>query len=952
MHRDIASLPPAFDPVMAADAIDEVLNGAAASLPENRMERARALVAALAGNSPYLARALKVHADLLPGLIADGPDLPVRREMEALAKEAPQAASVEALMRRLRLAKGRLALLIAAADIAGDWSLARVTKALSDFADLALGLALSRLLRERVEAGDLADENGVFILGMGKLGAHELNYSSDIDLIILYDEEIVRYQGRKSLAECMTRLARDLVRIMEARTAEGYVFRTDLRLRPDPGATAPALPVGAAETYYQSVALSWERAAMIKARPVAGDAEAGRNFLERLSPFVWRRSLDYAAIADIHAIKARIHSHHGHRGIDLPGQDIKLGPGGIREIEFFAQILQLVHGGRERGLRVRDTLGALDRLVAGGRIAAAVRDDLADSYIFLRTLEHRLQMVDDAQTHCLPEGDAGLRRIANFCGLDGREALAAVLRRHLERTRRHYADLLPEREDGEERLEGAALAGRLESLGYKDVESAAAIVERWRLGRYRALRTARARGLLEATLPALLEAFSATAEPDQGFARFDKFLSQVPAGIQLFALFQANPSLFRLVARILGMAPALAEHLARRAQLLDGILDPDFFAPLPGREALADDFGAAMARARNYEETLDIARRWTDDLRFRIGVQTLEAIADAREAGEALCDLADVVIERLLEAVDEDYARRHGRFPGGALAVVAMGKFGGRELSPGSDLDLVLLYEVEGEATQSAGAKPLAPSRYFSGLGQAFLTAVTARTAEGRLWEVDTRLRPSGNAGPLVVTLATFADYYSGTAWTWEHMALTRARVVAAPRWLADRLRKTISGTLTRGHDPDALRPAVADMRQRLRKQFGSDNLWNIKHVAGGFVDLEFAVQYLLLREGAKHPEIFAPRLDDCIDRLVAVGALDEVTGAQMKRGHALLHAVQAMLRLTLDGPSDETTFSPDLRAALARAAGEPDFAAARNKLLEVEADLAAICRDIVDPEP
>lgn len=926
-------------------------------------EDARALIVAMAGNSPYLARLIERHPVLAADLLRMAPEDCLKTACAPLNSARADIPPVEPLMRLMRVAKEQVALITAAADIAGAWTLQQVTRALSDFADLALSLALARLVHDRIEAGDLAptpghaprpslavlEKSGLFLLGMGKLGAHELNYSSDIDLIALYDEEIARPAGRRPLSETMIRIVRDLVRIIESRTADGYVFRTDLRLRPDPGATAVALSVGAAETYYQSVALNWERAAMIKARVVAGDLEAGADYLARLSPFVWRRTLDYAAIEDIHAIKDQIHRHHGHKGILLPGFDVKLGPGGIREIEFHAQINQLIAGGREPDLRVRGTLEALARLVACGRVDPSVRDDLGAAYVFLRTVEHRLQMIADAQIHSLPADESGLRHVALFCGFRDLDAFRDTLIGHLNRVQGHYDRLLPGDFGRRESLSPEEIETLLSEKGYASVENALAIVERWRRGRYRAMRTARARRLFEATLGPLLRAFAEMADPDKALARFDAFLAQLPQGVQLFALFQANPALFRLIGRIMGVAPALAGMLAKRPQLLDSVLDPDFFAPLPDIDSLRADLDRMLATARDYEDILDLARRWTNDIRFRLGVQALEGLADDRELSQAMTRLADVVVSRLLEEASAQYSKRHGPFPGGALAVVAMGKYGGCELSFGSDLDLVLLYEVRDPSSMSEGPRPLAPSRWFSGLGQAFITAITALMPEGRLFEVDTRLRPSGAAGPLVVTIETFAGYYREAAWTWEHMALTRARVVAAPRQMADRLRGVIADTLARGHDHGALLPAVADMRQRLAREFATDNPWNVKHVRGGMIDMEFIVQYLLLREGSSHRDIFTPRLDDCISRLAAIGALREEEAERLIAAHGLFHMIQAMLRLSLGTETDEALFSDGLKAALVHAAGMPDFAALRGRLHDALSDVRAIYSRIID---
>ena len=964
MRIDTAVLPPPCEARKADDAVDEILSGLEEPDLRHRLEDedGRALLASLAGHSTYLARLVGTHAAMMGRILAEEPSDLLAEELADLRAQAAETDSADALMRRLRLAKGRMALLVAAADVAGVWSLEQVTGALSDFADLALDLALARVVCDRIRRGDfappesgetrplpeIARESGLFVLGMGKLGAHELNYSSDIDLIVLYDDETLRYTGKRSASDCLIRMTQELVRIIDTRTGEGYVFRTDLRLRPDPGATPVALSVAAAETYYQSVAQTWERAAMIKARVVAGDFTAGEDYLARLAPFVWRRSLDFAAIEDIHALKDQIHRHHRHRPLELKGFDVKLGPGGIRTIEFFVQINQLIAGGRDERLRVRETLCALDRLVEAGWTTPEACDELARGYRFLRRLEHRLQMREDRQTHALPESEEERRAVAGFMGCDDLETFERELAGHLERVRARYAALLPREGADEESLSEEALAERLTRGGFGDPENALAIVDRWRRGRYRALRTPRARKLMENCLGGLLDAFGETAEPDAALARFDGFLAALPAGVQLFATFQSNPRLFDLIGRIMGTAPALAEGLAKRPQLIDALMEPDFFAPLPGREVLQEELDSALKRARDYQDILDIARRWTDERRFQLGVQTLEGVADIRKASESMTDLAEVSIAALLPHVEDEYAKRHGRFAGGTLGIVAMGKFGGRELSFGSDLDLVLLYEIAGETDVSDGSRPVGPARYFSGLGQALITALTAMTAEGRLWEVDTRLRPSGRAGPLVVTLETFADYYAHTAWTWEHMALTRARVVATPRDLAERIRHTTGRVLTFERDDTGLLPAVAVMRERMAREFATDNPWSVKHVRGGLVDLEFIVQYLLLREGARKPAVFAPRLDDCIDRLADAQSLSGEDAAALKSAHRLFHGIQSLLRLTIPGDPAAERFTPDLRRALARVGDAPSFEALERQLLDAEAEVRHVYERVI----
>ncbi|RMF09596.1 MAG: bifunctional [glutamine synthetase] adenylyltransferase/[glutamine synthetase]-adenylyl-L-tyrosine phosphorylase, partial [Alphaproteobacteria bacterium] len=640
-------------------------------LAETPLNRDR--LSAIFGNSPYLTRSMINNPDFVGALLEQGPDAVTAQITEDLARQVPALTDVNAVMAALRRAKTRFALAVAAADIWELWSLQEVTGHLSDFAELTLDLAVAHLLRAGMTKGELAPPEGVtdpasvpakpdlgrqsgfVVLGMGKLGARELNYSSDVDLILLFDNEVVRYTGRRSPQQFFVRLARDLVKVMQERTGDGYVFRTDLRLRPDPGATPLALSVDAAEIYYQSVGLNWERAAMIKARPVAGDLDAGRGFLERIRGFVWRKHLDFAAIDDIHAIKKQIHSHHRHGDIMVAGHDVKLGRGGIREIEFFAQIHQLIAGGREYELRVPQTLAALDALKALNRISSRDHTDLSEAYRFLRRVEHRLQMINDEQTHQIPETDEGVAHLATFLGHPSPEAFGEALLSHLARVKALYDGLLErpgvDRHDAADHaitlpadVTSPEMLKTLEDLGYGDTERIAALVEGWHFGRYRALRTPRSRDLLSRILPRLLAAFAETADPDLALTRFDDFLGKLPSGVQILSLFQANPWLLDVLAEILGKAPALAEQLARRPLLLDAVLSPEFFEPLEPSEQLRAELEQAVSRASDYQDVLDITRIWVNERKFRVGVQLLRATVDAQEAGQAFSNIADTLL--------------------------------------------------------------------------------------------------------------------------------------------------------------------------------------------------------------------------------------------------------------------------------------------------------------------
>ena len=766
---------------------------------------------------------------------------------------------------------------------------------------------------------------------MGKLGAGELNYSSDIDLIIFYDAEIARYTGKRDIGDCFIRITRDLVKVMQERTADGYVFRTDLRLRPDAGATAVAISTEAAEYYYQSVGLNWERSAMIKAAPIAGDIAAGQEFLEQIRPFVWRKHLDYAAMADVHAMKTRIHKHHGHEGIGFAGQDVKLGPGGIREVEFFVQSHQLIAGGRDPSLRDPTTLGVLKALMDGGYIDAECRDELSDAYRFLRRVEHRLQMIDDAQTHELPETNEGLERIAAFMGYADLAAFEAALRKVLATVSGHYDTLFQETlpfggisEEGAdaEKVTREEIAG----FGYKDADKVMAIIEAWQLGRYPSCRSERARDLLRNLTRPLVEAFSHTAEPDSAFIRFDEFISRLPAGVQLFSLLQANAWLLELLAEIMGSAPGLAALLGRNVLLFDAMISGDFFEELPDRNALKAEFDEALKLARDFEDVLDIIRRKVNDRRFEIGVHVLRNVIDADEAGEAQSNIAEAALLALMPSVIEEFTSKHGRIQDSEMAVIAMGKLGGRELTFTSDLDLIFVYNESEPNMQSDGKRPLFTSHYYATLSKRFINAITALTGEGRLYEVDMRLRPSGRAGPVATSTETFRKYHREHAWTWEHMALTRARPIIGPAPLLAEISDAIAAVLTKPRDKIRLLWDVADMRRRIETEYGTKDVWALKYVRGGIVDIEFICQYLQLENAAEWPDVLNPNTVQAFEQLRARDCLAAPLADALIEAGSFLIKVQGVLRLYFGDKFTPDATPVGAKRALATACGAESF--------------------------
>jgi glutamate-ammonia-ligase adenylyltransferase len=922
------------------------------------------LLASLFGNSPFLTLCSLREPDFLLSLVRLDPDATFAEVAGGLNRDLGTDPDRTVLMRRIRIAKRRAALLVALADIAGWWPLERVTGALTELAEASLRAALRFLLRATHHSGELAlphpdepeRESGLIVLGMGKLGARELNYSSDIDLIVLFDTDRVQYRGRQSPHQLFARMARDLVRLMDERTEDGYAFRTDLRLRPDPASTPPALSVLAALTYYESAGQNWERAAFIKARPVAGDIADGERFLAELRPFLWRRHLDFAAIQDIHSIKRQIQAHKGGGRIAVLGHNIKLGRGGIREIEFFAQTQQLIWGGRLPAVRVSGTCEALQALAEIGRITSEAAAEMSRAYRFLRRVEHRLQMAEDQQVHALPDDLAGLARLATFLGYPSAESFTAELLRHLSTVEAHYAHLFEEAptlsgpgnlvftgsEDDPETL------GTLRGLGYQDPSAVSAIVRGWHHGRYRSMRSQRARELMTELIPGLLAAFGRTPNPDTAVLRFDQFMERLPAGVQLLSLFYANPALLDIVAEIMGGVPRLAEQLARRPSLLDGVLGSEFFDPLPARPTLAAELGRLLDSARDTEDLLDLARRWAHDKRFQICAQILRGLLDGATAGAAFADVAESVIAELLPRVAAAHAQSHGTVPGGEMTVLGLGKLGGREMTVTSDLDLILIYDAPVTVELSDGRKPLPVSTYYMRLWQRMVNALTALTPEGLLYEVDMRLRPSGTKGPLATSFTAFRRYHAESAWTWEHMALTRARPVAGSAALADPVMAEIRRVLTSPREADRLVVDVADMRRRIADQHRRPPVWDAKHRRGGLIDIEFIAQYLQLRWGHQCPEALRQNTGTALAALGRAGVLEAGAAEELDRALARWRNVQGLLKLTVEEPFDEAAAPPALRAILARGAGAIDFERLKSDMTAAAAQVRACYSKLV----
>ncbi|MCL7465737.1 glutamine-synthetase adenylyltransferase [Phaeovulum sp. NW3] len=898
----------------------------------------RALVAGTAGCSPYLAGLIRRESDWIAQALSGTPEAALEAAFAGLDALAAPDVAPDALGAALRVAKRRVALLAALADLGGVWPLEQVTGALTRLADVAVDLALRRLVGDEIRRGklpgaspdDAARAGGMVALAMGKMGAGELNYSSDIDLICLFDETRFDPADQMEARAAFIRATRKMAAMLSDLTAEGYVFRTDLRLRPDASVTPVCISMGAAELYYEAEGRTWERAAYIKARACAGDIAAGERFLQTLTPFVWRRHLDFAAIQDAHDMRLRIRDHKGlHGPITLPGHNMKLGVGGIREIEFFTQTRQLIAGGRDPDLRDRTTLGGLAALAAKGWVGTDEAAELADHYRFHREVEHRVQMVNDAQTHLLPTTPEGLDRIARMMGAGDTDAWAAALTARLERV---------------ETLTGAFFAPG-EVADIPDLSPAArAIVDGWRA--YPALKSARAQGIFRRVEPEILRRMQRASNPEEALRQFDGFLAGLPAGVQLFSLFEANPQLIDLIVDICATAPGLAAYLSRNAGVLDAVLGGTFFAPWPGVPGLADSLGDALSAAADYEKKLDTARRWTKEWKFRIGVHHLRGLTDAAEAARQYADLAGAVVGTLWPVVQAEFAARHGPPPGRGAVVVGMGSLGAERLNAASDLDLIVIYDPQG-AEASDGPKPLATRPYYARLTQALITALTAQMPEGRLYEVDMRLRPSGRQGPVATALQSFRSYQMDEAWTWEHLALTRARVVAGPPDLAADVEAARLEVLRAKGTGAQVMADLAEMRARIFAAKAPDGDWEAKIGPGRLQDIELLAQSFALRSGEP-----ARRVEAQLRIGPRAGLVSKADGEVLAAAYRLLWRLQAGGRLLTDRPLDMAAIGEGARAFLLRETGESGLETLLDRLTRTTAQVADIVDRALAPGP
>lgn len=838
-------------------------------------------------HSPFLREAIQARGDIAECFADKG---------AAAAADLALAAAGDGLDSRLRRRRYGLALAVALGDLAGELPLEQVTRLLSDFADDAIDEAVQAAILERVPD---AEPQGFAVIAMGKLGSRELNYSSDVDLLLLFDPETLPRRSRDDPGEAAVRIGRRLIELLQKRTEDGYVQRVDLRLRPSPEVTPIALPVNAAISHYESSALPWERAAFIRARAAAGDRLLGQRFLDAIKPFVWRRSLDFGVIEDVRQISARIRDHFAQGANVAPGYDLKRGRGGIREVEFFVQIQQMIHGGRDPSVRAPATLDAIAALLAAEHLEEATAIELAGTYRLLRTFEHRVQMVEDAQTHLLPADTKALDNVAQLHGIATGEALLDQLRPHVEPTGKLFDSLAPE-DQGRLSSEPERLLDELHAFGFDDAAVPVKRIAEWRSGHARSLRSPAAQRAFEAMLPGLLQAIAAGSDPVHALNRLSDIVERLSSGVNLFRLLEARPALARLFAKVLAHAPALSDQLARRPELFEGLFDATSFEMPPPAEEFSLDLEQAM-RGHPYDVALDRARRIVNERRFALGVQLIDRRRDPLEIALGYARVAEGALLALGRAAVREFEQVHGSFPGGELLVLGLGRLGGGALTHASDLDIVYLHSAQA-GTVSDGLKPLGPNNYFNRLANRVTAALSVPTAAGPLYEVDTRLRPEGAKGMLVVSLDAFERYQRKEAWTWEHMALTRARPVFGSEAARARTAALIHEFLRLPRKSATILRDAVKMRGEIERHKPAQGRLDVKLGPGGLVDLEFSVQVLQLTRQIG----LDPRLDMALAQL----ARENLIKATVLEAQQLLTRMLVMMRLVAPGdmkPTAET---------------------------------------------
>jgi len=886
------------------------------ALGARALERLRAAGCVFGSESDAALTRLAIASDFAIDTLARQPELLGQLQADARSPIPPPSLEPDQrdawprLLRRYRHAESTRLIW---RDVVEGAEVEEILVGSSVLAETCLQLALTALEAEFTQRfGTVRDDKGqpqrLVVFGLGKLGGRELNFSSDIDLVYAYDNE-GESDGARALAaqDYFARLGQQLAKLLDEVTADGFCHRVDLRLRPFGSAGRVALSLAAMEQYFQREGRDWERYAWQKARPVAGDLEVGERLLKLLQPFVYRRYLDYGALDGLRAMKALIVAEVARK--EMAG-DIKRGPGGIREIEFLAQALQLIRGGREPGLRLRGLLTSLQALVLAGHIEPAAASDLRAAYCFLRRLENRLQMLADAQTYAVPESASARERIARGLGASDWIALEQLLAVHRARVAEEFSALLAPRRRGVAAPDGLASywralpdhaeAAQLETEGFAHANELHALLRDFaRAPGVRELSDV-ARARLDRVVPALLQHAAASTEPDVVLRRVLPLLHNILRRTSYLALLDEQPAAVARLVDALARSALLGERLAAHPLLLDEFLDVRVSGDLPDRAVLQAQSMAALVEG-DAEASLDALNEIRQALSFRFALALLDARISAEECARRLAWLAESVVACVLSLADAELRAAHGAVPAGRFAILGYGSLGGQELGFGSDLDLVFLFDAPLDA-QSDGARPLDAPRWYARLGQKIVSLLGVRTSAGRLFDVDVRLRPDGAKGLLVSSLASFGEYQRQRAWTWEHQALVRARGIAGDAELLAKFEGLRSDVLAMPREVEKLAGDVVTMRCRMRAELDrSDASWfDLKQGEGGLVDLEFLLQFLVLRDAMAHPCLIAPRTTPALlDAALAVASIGPADHAALRDAHARL--LDGGLRCTLD---------------------------------------------------
>lgn len=924
------------------------------------------VILSIADHSPFLWQVILNNPSRLQRLALNAPEKThaeiVQSQANLFRELRSGALARDDVVAAFRQNRNAHALLVALADIGGVWDVVEVTRALSEFADASVRGGVDLVLTETADLGRIVLPNpddpgagsGFTVLALGKHGAGELNYSSDIDLVVFFDPHASCLPEGAEAPTLYTRIAQQLARLLQERTADGYVHRVDYRLRPDPGSTPTAVSLPSAYTYYETVGQNWERAALIKARPVAGDLALGERFLEDLRPFIWRKYFDFASIADVHAMKRQIHAVRGHDQIAVAGHDIKLGRGGIREVEFFVQTQQLVFGGRRPGLRGRRTLDMLVALRDENWITDQARDELSAAYRFLRTIEHRLQMVNDEQTQRLPSDEADLTRFAHFCGYSDLPSFSRALTEQAQIVQRHYALLFEEGPELASDIGSLVFTGTtddpetlatLKRLGFHEPERAAETIRGWHFGRRSAITSQRAREVLTELVPALLSALGGTPDPDAALAALDRAFGRMPAVVELLTILQSHDRLRLLFADLLGTAPRLADTVAQSPHVLDALIDPAFIDPLSDDAGIEEQVRQIIGTPADYEEFLDRSRDAARQMRFVTGARLLSDILSPTRAGEAYAAIARAMVRASFAEVRRNFEADHGVVPGAEIAILGLGRLGSRELTAGSDLDLVVIYDFDENRRESTGPRKLDVVVYYTRLTQRLVAALTVPTRRGLLYEVDLRLRPQGGKGPVASQFRGFVEYQRSEADLWEHMALTRARVIAGDEDFGKRVEEAVADILAAPRDPKKVFKEVGAMRELIAQEKGADDPWDLKLARGGLTDLDFIAQGLVLAHPKKIALAPGASTPQVIERAGAVRLLSEPDSRTLLDAHHIMSDVFQWQRLMVEGKFDAANLSKAILQRLASVACLPTAAAMQTHLTQVRLDVAGIGR-------